>query len=318
MHRQFKKLLRSAGGNSEQIISVFIDIRGFSKFSQSTESPDTAMFIKRAFINILDVYFPYAKYFKSTGDGLLLIFPFSEKRLQDVANKVILSAINCHGNFGRICTGDPMINFETPNMVGFGIARGTACRLEARGQILDYSGRLLNLSARLMNLARPSGIVIDGDFKLELLEKGLAEKFEEKFAYLRGIAEDIPRTIYALRDHVEIPYEALSPIRGSAWGEHKWEYSLSRLKQIPHTLSLDIDGSSRDSKDDFIEVSYPTYVDGSKNGWRDVSSLHDEWTIVVKGDRKQIVWKVPKLVERLTRAGVPDEEKISLVFKWKK
>lgn len=318
MHKEFKKLLKSAEGSSEQIISIFADIRGFSNFSQVTESPDTAMFVKRAFLNILDSYFSYAKYFKSTGDGLLIIVPFSERNLSNVCNKVIVSAQECHSNFDSICAGDPMINFSAPNKIGFGIARGTACCLRSRGKILDYSGRLLNLSSRLMNLARPSGIVIDGDFKIELLNAESRSKFENGIAYLRGIAEDEPRRVHILKGTVSLPYESQSPIRGASWGEHKWDYSLSKLRAIPSILFLDIEGSSKDAKDNFFEASSSTYVNGIPNGWRDLDPMTGNWSIVEKANKKQLSITVPAIVSKLTKAGFPEDDKVTFLYKYKK
>jgi len=318
MHNEFKKLLKCSEGSSEQVITVFVDIRGFSKFSQVTESPDTAMYVKRAFLNILDGYFPYAKFFKSIGDGLLIIVPFNERILHSICNKVVRSSVECHERFNTICDDDPIINFSTPDKIGIGISRGTACKLSSRGKTLDYSGRLLNLTSRLMNLARPSGIVIDGDFKIELLEPALAQQFEQKAAYLRGIAEDVPREIHIYKGVVSLPGETQIPIRGASWGEHKWEYTLERLMGIPSTLNLDIDGSSRDPKDDYVEATYPTFSDGLSTGWRDVNYLTDEWVIVEKAGKKQFCWKVPRLVAKLQSLGFPKTEKVQVTYKFKK
>ena len=58
MHTQFRGHLENAKGQSEFIIAVNLDIRGFSSFSKNVESPDVAMYIKRIYMKLIDNYFP--------------------------------------------------------------------------------------------------------------------------------------------------------------------------------------------------------------------------------------------------------------------
>ena len=53
MHKIFRKALDNAIGESQFVIVVIIDIRGFSEFSRTCESPDVAMFIKRTYMRII-------------------------------------------------------------------------------------------------------------------------------------------------------------------------------------------------------------------------------------------------------------------------
>src|SRR3712207_10873 len=99
--KQFKKLLEKAEGYSEFVIAVFCDVRGFSDFSTRHESPDTAMYIKRLYLQLVGKFFPYAKFVKPTGDGMLLVFTYSEKTLHDVAKRVIGSCFNCLKEFPK-------------------------------------------------------------------------------------------------------------------------------------------------------------------------------------------------------------------------
>ena len=220
MHRLFRKALDDATGESQFVIVVIIDIRGFSAFSQRCESPDTAMFIKRVYMKLIDSYFPFASFYKSTGDGLLLTIPFDEHNLAEVSQKVVQSCINCHSEFGNICDNDPMINFEVPTKIGIGIARGTACCLISGETIIDYSGRLLNLTSRLTELARPSGIVIEGKFGIDLLDENIRDKFQEQDVYLDGIAEDEPIQVYFAKEFTTIPKRNRQPIAAKRW-RHK-------------------------------------------------------------------------------------------------
>ena len=80
--------LLDAQGVSEFVIVVFVDVRGFSKFSKTNESPDIAMFIKRFYLELIDNYFDKANFFKPTGDGLLMTFPYNDKTLHTTATYV--------------------------------------------------------------------------------------------------------------------------------------------------------------------------------------------------------------------------------------
>jgi class 3 adenylate cyclase len=123
--------LPNAEGRSEFVIVVVADVRGFSESSRQHESPDIAMYIKRLYQQMMTKYFSSAKFVKPTGDGLLMTFPYSETNLHAVAKSVVESCVQCLLEFSSICQGDPMINFEVPQAMGFGIARGTACCLHS-------------------------------------------------------------------------------------------------------------------------------------------------------------------------------------------
>src|ERR1043166_1205127 len=151
MHRQFRKLLNDAEGNAEHVIAIYADVRGFSEFSQDVESTDVAMFVKRVYAKLIDKYFSNAVYFKSTGDGLMIILRYTEKTLQESVRSAISNCMKAHAEFPSFCDGDPMINFNVPKMIGFGIARGSACCLSSKRKTLDYSGRVLNLASRLLD-----------------------------------------------------------------------------------------------------------------------------------------------------------------------
>lgn len=204
MHRLFRAALDDATGVSQRIIVVIIDVREFSKFSQQCESVDVAAFIRKVYMKIIDSYFDFASFYKSTGDGLLLTIPWEEKNLEEMSQKVIESCIKCHSEFGTLCDGESSINFDVPRKVGIGVARGSACCLLSGDKVIDYSGRLVNLAARLMDLARPSGIVIDGAFIFDLLTEEQRKIFKEDKVYLKGIHEEEPIKVYCTPDFTVI------------------------------------------------------------------------------------------------------------------
>lgn len=214
---KLRQALEDAQGQSEWVIVVVADIRGFSAFSQRRESPDVAMYIKRVYMRLIDDYFPGATFYKATGDGLLMTVRYEERNLKEKAQQTVENCLRCLREFAEICSGDPMVNFPAPDKIGFGIARGTTCCLVSRGTILDYSGHLLNLATRLMDLARPSGIVLDGGVELGLLDDDTAQLFEPHDVYVRSVAEAEPTRVYVLKGVVQIPEEAKRPIALEQW-----------------------------------------------------------------------------------------------------
>jgi class 3 adenylate cyclase len=203
--------LDDAVGVSEYAIIIYADIRGFSDFSDDHESPDVATYIREVFIHMIDEYFPFGTFYKSTGDGLMIAVHFNRDNVLDTMSKAVTSAVRCVEEFPTFSRNNPMITFETPTNMGIGLARGTTCCLMSQGKTLDYSGQLINLTARLQDLARPRGVVIDGNFGINLLSSELQGRFVPAKAFVRGIAETAARDIHILKDVVEIPEQALHP-----------------------------------------------------------------------------------------------------------
>ena len=175
--------------------------------------------MREVFIRLIDDYFPFATYYKSTGDGLLVMVHFNRDNILDLLKQTVEAAMRCVDEFADITRNNPMITFDPPDVIGFGITRGTTCCLMSQGQILDYTGHILNLAARLNDFARPSGVVLDGQFGVNLLQEELRSQFEETKAYIRGVAETKPYTIFIQRDRVQLPDYALRPLSGATHKE---------------------------------------------------------------------------------------------------
>jgi len=204
--------LQQAQGTSEFVICVFIDIRDFTPFSKRVESPDVAVFIKRVLSRIIHDYFEGASFCKLMGDGIMLVIPYEETTLRSVAPAVVEQSLGLLEDFPGFCIDDPMVNYAVPHQLGIGIARGTACRIDADGIVLDYCGRVLNLSARLMDIARPSGIVLSADYVVSLLPRPVVERFAKDYVYLRGVAETEPIEVYYTKELTSIPPIHREPI----------------------------------------------------------------------------------------------------------
>lgn len=264
MHRIFRKALDTATGKSQFIIAVVVDIRDFSSFSQTRESPDTAVFLKRVYTKLIDHYFPFADFYKSTGDGLLITIPFNEETLQETCQKVIDSCFRCHDEFENICKGDPMVNFEVPKRVGIGIARGTVCRLVSKKRILDYSGRLLNLTSRLTDLARPSGIVIDGTFGIDLLSEVQKAELEKEAVYIRGIAEAEPIEVFITKKHTEVPATNKTPFSKITWKTVEETKTLGLIQKTTGYFIHRLPSIPSDPRKINVKIEYPKFKHGKR------------------------------------------------------
>lgn len=308
MHRLFRNALERATGESKSVIVVIADVRGFSAFSMRYESPDTAMFIKRVYMKLIDSYFSSASFYKPTGDGLVLTFPFRESTLRKVSQTVIAGCIACHSEFGSVCSGDPMINFEVPGKIGIGVARGTACRLVSGNKTLDYSGRLLNLTSRLTDLARPSGIVVDGAFDISLLTDEQQAIFEEDNSiYLRGIAEDKPTQIYYIPEFTVIPKYNKQPIASKKWKVQTNVKSCSDILKIgsPFRYSLESEPISRDDIE--VIITHPKKIGGEfRPEYQGIPKFYAFKYELAMG--KPVLWvDFPKLARLLKKEQVEED-----------
>jgi len=299
----FRDLLAEAQGRSEFVIVVVADVRGFSAFSKRHESTDIAMFIKRFYMRLMDDYFANASFYNTKGDGLLMTFPYSEKTLEKVANDIISSCLQCLIEFPGICAGDPMINFKTPENIGFGIARGTACCLYSGDEIIDYSGHLLNLCSRLMDLARPSGIVIDGHFLREIIAEDLRDSFIEKDIYIRGIAEEKPYKVFYLENYVSIPEESLTPLRGGHWHTIHKVFKMDEVGKL-RSLRIYLPTYKKNGTDIKVTMIYPKMRNGKQVKGYSTHRAFKEFEYNCEADEPKVILNLREAYKHLKQIKV--------------
>jgi len=256
MHRELRSLLENATGKSEFVIAINIDIRGFSTFSKSVDSFEAAMFLKKVYVKLIDEYFPNASFFKPTGDGLLIVVPYTEENPKEDVTNAIKACLSVLGDFGSFCVGDPMIYFEVPERVGIGLSKGVACCLTSEGKKLDYSGKAINLASRLMDLARPSGIVFDTSLGIQLLSDELREQFSKDAVCIRGIAESQPIEIYYTKNSTHIDPSSRQPIEKAIFETYDDTKTLKQIREFGPSFIYTLRSEPKDSCSVEVVLTY--------------------------------------------------------------
>ena len=324
MHKEFLRLLKKATGRSEHVIAVNLDIRGFTSFCQSVAPLDIATYIKKVYLKIINGYFKNAKYYKPTGDGLILIIPFTEETLKEVTNSTINSCLDLLQRFSSLCKDEPMVNYPTPLEIGIGLTRGSACCLtsedDSEDKILDYSGRILNLASRLMDIARPSGIVFDDSFGISLLSEETKELFAEETGYVRGVAEENPLRIYYTKKHTLLPSSFKQPLKEPKWNIDTFNFSFGKLKRLSRKLRVLL--SKKPLDESKITVAF-SYVNPKIEGFTttfDYSIDEAEVRYERKGDKFSVLVDIVTVVEFIGKDEIPEDAniKIDIIYpvKW--
>jgi class 3 adenylate cyclase len=235
VHRRFKELLNDAQGDVHLVFVVSVDVRAFSTFSLEVESVEAITYLKKVYARIISDYFPDASFFKSTGDGMLLVYHVDEANLGRQANELARQSRRLVADFPELLHDDPVLNFPMPRQLGIGLARGVAAALTAGDTVLDYSGKVLNLAARLTELARPEGVVIADSFGLHLLDDDLQAELTGDSIYVRSVAEDAAMAVHYDAALTSIPPRNRQSFKEPAWRNLEERHPLQELRaRSPH------------------------------------------------------------------------------------
>jgi len=307
MHRDFRKLLEKASGSSEFVIAVNVDVRNFSAFSKKVDSIAVSMYIKRLYIKLIDDYFSNASFYKPTGDGLLIVIPYSEDDLKEVANNTVSTCIKLVQDFHSLCDKDEMINFEVPTNVGIGISRGTASYMVSGKKCLDYSGTVLNLATRLMDIARPKGIVIDSNFGIKLLEDKTREIFKKDKVYIKGISEEKPLEIHFTRPYTKIPSIYKNPVKELNWRTIEDKVKFKKIKDTTGFFRYALKSKPIIKEKVSVKVTHGLVRDGKRV--RDQARYYsfDQFEYYEQAGKPYVNINFPKLTNLLEINGVKSQ-----------
>lgn len=160
---------------------VFVDIRGFTQWSEHTQVFEHSPKFIQSFYSLLDSHFGSSHWqIKTLGDGAVLVLELDQNQTTDFQDLLsgILSEINkINIEFETECKSFAKLQGQKTNLtLGWGITRGTVNKIESVSTNKpDYLGPDLNKAARLCDIARPFGIVIDRD---DFQDKPLIDGYE--------------------------------------------------------------------------------------------------------------------------------------------
>jgi len=312
------KLLDHARGSTQFVIALNLDIRGFSHFSLSVDPAQSAFYIRQVYRRLIRDYFKSASFFKTTGDGLLVVFHCDEESIASLVNDTIEKSFDIISKWPTLVENEPLINFPVPQHIGIGITMGTACCLSAKGKILDYSGKTLNLCARLMDFARPSGIVFDQGLPYKLLADVHQRRFKSEKVYIRGIAESTPVAVYYSEEFTRISPRFKEPFDEVAWETESVSLTVAEVKKLGPKFYHDLKLKPIDSKEIIVSAKHPLVRNGRlvKNAHTDHSVT--EWTYSCKAGEPRITMDYEALYQYLKKANVPERGPVSILIKYPK
>jgi len=316
MDKKLLDLLKDAVGRSEYVISLFIDIRGFSDFSRSIDSVDLGIYITKIYEKILSGYFPDATFSKPMGDGLFVAISCNKNNIREIANEVVKNCIKLIQEFGDLCKGEDMITFPVPDKIGIGLTRGSVCCIHVGGDVVDYSGKTLNYAARLMDKARPSGLMCDNESFNKILSPELMEKFNADAICLRGVSETQPIGILYTKDTVIINEEDRKPITEPKWEKEKITYRFGTIKTLADTFRFTLKNKPLRTDSIVLTVSYPKYHNGKliPNVWTFLTLRASDGKLKYEqiGSKHLVLINMKHVKESLVKEGIPDSTEVDL------
>jgi class 3 adenylate cyclase len=189
------------------VIAIFVDVRGFTRWSEANEVFINLDRFISGFMDILRRRFREPEYqLKPLGDGALLISVLkngpSERDLSKTVGRVLSLIRQSEADFKRHCAEfAKRVGHATDLRLGWGVVRGKALKMGA-----DWTGHNLSKCSRLCNEARPFGVVVDRD-DFPSLPKG-TRGLVPQIRPLRGIG-DVPvwvsaeiATQFVTREHL--------------------------------------------------------------------------------------------------------------------
>jgi adenylate cyclase len=185
-----------------EICYVFLDLRGFTAFTDAAEPEEVQSVLgdyHAAMGRLIAEYEGTLDRF--AGDGILVFFndPFP---IPEPGKRAAKMALEMRARFGELRTRWQKTGYDLD--LGMGIARGYAT-LGAFGYEgrFDYTavGRVVNLAARLCGEAKPGQILIDQRTRAALGDEFTAEPMGP--IVLKGFAQPVP--VFALTGSPDAP-----------------------------------------------------------------------------------------------------------------
>ena len=190
---------------------AFVDIRGFTSWSEKVDNVGILDEFIGAWYKILRNNFSEPCLIKHLGDGAMIVQEMPEKTtsklLKTLLSETLKKIHKISEDFGKFCkTLSEEEGTKISLSLGWGVAKGPVKRING-----DYIGADINKCSRYCDIARPFGIVIDADdFQSRpVLPKIFNMDFLKQTRLLKGIRDDCD--VWVTREIAEqfIPREDL-------------------------------------------------------------------------------------------------------------
>jgi hypothetical protein len=109
-----------------------------------------------------------------------------------------------------------------------------------------------------MDLARPSGVVLDGAFGVEMLEKETQDLFVAEDVYIRSVAEEEPKKVYILEGVVEIAETAKRPLRLEHWECTTRSLTVRQWRQVDDWFYIPLDRPLKRADGMIVQIKHQT------------------------------------------------------------
>jgi len=178
---------------SEKALIVFVDIRGFTVWSDKVENAEILESFIQGWYDVINKNFPSATLVKLLGDGAMIVRKMPDKTtaedLKTILSETLKTIKDATKDFNAHCnrlSEEEGTRIALP--LGWGIVKGPVKRI-GKGRSLDYVGANLNKCSRYCDIARPTGIVIDAD-DFQVLPETFMGDFSKQTRSLKGIDDE--------------------------------------------------------------------------------------------------------------------------------
>jgi class 3 adenylate cyclase len=167
---------------------VFVDVRGFTRWSEATEVFINLDYFISGFLDILRKHFPDSSYHhKPLGEGAMIVLHDAERQTSRAMTSLLGRSLTIisrvERDFRKHCKEFAnRVGHPADLSLGWGIVHGKIIRVGD-----DWAGHNLNKCSRLCSEARPFGVVVDRDDFPELPRE--AKDYVRQVRRLRGIGE---------------------------------------------------------------------------------------------------------------------------------
>ena len=176
--------------NGLKALIVFVDIRGFTSWSEKVGNADILGHFIESWYKILEKNLTQADLIKHLGDGAMIVWEMPEKTtaklLKDILAETLKKIQKTGEDFGKFCKElSEEEGTKIPLSIGWGIVKGPVKKITG-----DYIGADVNKCSRYCDIARPFGIVIDADDFQNLPALPFARGLSKQTRRLENIHED--------------------------------------------------------------------------------------------------------------------------------